>query len=271
MASLQFALKFSLTFFVLGLHLGLGLLFLLSFIVRSGRSIEGIVIGVEAILIIMTSIRLWYYFTRYRAVPNAQRLRRESVDERVFLVALWVLSLANAVWITVHALNLPEGFAGLPHPDVAAIAAITLIWLAWTVCEYATFPFIFPSSTELTMLFSAAVHLLWILVQEENAWLDAEVDGPVQWPSTAAASYTPPPARRFPSDKRISAKIVAVQHGSPPELWAKKKFGNAYADVGAPVLQPAKPTYHSKARQFRDPPPVKTSRYQWYITPGEAV
>ncbi|RPD65908.1 hypothetical protein L226DRAFT_183047 [Lentinus tigrinus ALCF2SS1-7] len=252
MSSLQFVFKFTLTVFVFALHVGLGLLFLLSFIVRSGRSTEGIAIGIEAILIFMLSIRLWYYYTRYRTMTNAHRMQRDSVDERVFLVALWVLSLANAVWITVHALNLPEGFAGVPHPDVAAIASITLIWLAWTV----------------------SVHLLWILVQEENAWLDAVAkdDGPVRWPSTAAAgTYTPPPPRRFPSDKRISAKIVAVQHGSPPELWAKKNFGNPRAEVGVPGLQPAKPTYNPRARQFCEPPPVKTSRYQWYIIPGEAV
>ncbi|RDX48368.1 hypothetical protein OH76DRAFT_1352670 [Lentinus brumalis] len=249
MSSLQFALKFSLTVFVLGLHLGLALLFLLSFIVRSGRSTEGIAIGVEAILIVMTSIRLWYYFTRYQMGTNRQRMRRESVDERVFLVALWILSLANAVWITVHALNLPEGFAGLPHPDVAAIASITLIWLAWTV----------------------SVHLLWILVQEENAWLDAEADVLVQWPSRAAAAYTPPPGRRFPSDKRISAKIIAVQHGSPPELWAKKNVEKPRAEATVTSLQPAKPAYDPRVRQIREPPPVMTSRYQWYITPGEAM
>lgn len=133
----------------------------------------------------------------------------------------------------------------------------------------------FPPITTLHRAYSrpflAAVHLLWILVQEENAWLDAEADVLVQWPSRAAAAYTPPPGRRFPSDKRISAKIIAVQHGSPPELWTKKNVEKPRAEATVTSPQPVKPAYDPRVRQIREPPPVMTSRYQWYITPGEAM
>ncbi|KAI0747905.1 hypothetical protein C8Q80DRAFT_1120527 [Daedaleopsis nitida] len=269
MSTLQFALKFSMTLFVLCLHFGLVLLFLLSFIVRSGKSTEGIAFGVEIIVFIMVSIRLWYYWARYRKMTYAQRMRRDAIDERVFVVVLWVLSLANAVWISVHALSLPDGFAGLPRPDFAAVAIITLTWLAWTLCEHLTEVLVLTFSTNTRS--SSAVHLIWILVQEETSWFDEEdLEKPIQWPSTAS-TYTPEPPRHRPLMRggRLSAKIVAVQHGSPPELWAKNR-GMAQREVAPPVLQPARPTYDPKARQMREPPPIKTSQYQWYITPGEA-
>ena len=180
----------------------------------------------------------------------------------------------------MHATTLPDGFAGLPRPDFAAVAVITLTWLAWTIGTHAPLMSLRKNTGQLTIWRAiSAVHLIWILVQEETAWLTAEVQPEVaQWPSTVAA-YTPEPTRRHPTTRagRLSAKIVAVQHGSPPELWAKNK-GTARERERAeaplppqPTLQPARPTYDPRARQMRDPPPVKTSRYQWYITPGEAV
>ncbi len=126
-----------------------------------------------------------------------------------------------------------------------------------------------------------AVHLIWILVQEETTWIEVETESAIDWPSTSrtysSGPYTPEPPRRNPIGRfgRISAKIIAVQHGSPPELWSKNK-GKASQVAPAPsppppTLEPARPTYDPRARQMREAPPIKTSRYQWYITPGEAV
>ena len=53
------------------------------------------------------------------------------------------LLIAGAVWVTVHGFNLPDDFIGLPRPDVAAIIAITLVWLAWSICKYTRAPPLF--------------------------------------------------------------------------------------------------------------------------------
>lgn len=111
--------------------------------------------------------------------------------------------------------------------------------------------------------------------------MEVETESAIDWPSTSrtygSGPYTPEPPRRNPIGRfgRISAKIIAVQHGSPPELWSKNK-GKASQVAPAPsppppTLEPARPTYDPRARQMREAPPIKTSRYQWYITPGEAV
>ena len=141
----------------------------------------------------------------------------------------------------------------------------------------------------------AALHLLWILIQEENFWLEAQAAAKAeeaQWVASVTRGGPSPPSSAWRDPhKRVSAKIVAVQHGTAPELWTKKNFGSpraaefgdeaqtrveapapkAPAQVEATELQPAKPTYDPRVRQFREPPPVITSRYQWYIYPGEAV
>lgn len=97
-----------------------------------------------------------------------------------------------------------------------------------------------------------------MVIQEAAA--DEEDEEPVQWPAHGAE----PP--RISRPKRISAKIVAVAHGSDPLLWARKKNrpGQGY------MPQPARPTYDPHDR--RQPPhmqQVQTTYNQWYV--GEAV
>ncbi len=95
---------------------------------------------------------------------------------------------------------------------------------------------------------------------------DAELDDeePVQWPG-----YTPPRSANRP--KRISAKIVAVAHGSDPLLWARKK--NRHGQDYPPVPRPAMPTYDPRDRrqwQAQVPPAPKlpqvprTTYNSWY-------
>ena len=71
----------------------------------------------------------------------------------------------------------------------------------------------------------------------------------------------------------LHASAMVVEGGGADGDAAECKWGGTARErerAEAP-LQPARPTYDPRARQMRDPPPVKTSRYQWYITPGEAV
>ena len=71
--------------------------------------------------------------------------------------------------------------------------------------------------------------------------------------------------------ENFSTRIVAVQHGSPPEMWAQKPGDRRRAVMPDPPLQAARPTYDPRApRRPRTPPPIKTTWNQWYITPGEA-
>ena len=73
---------------------------------------EGVAFGVEAIITITVSIRcvnladsrgpkltvspsLWYYWVRYRPMTNMERMRRDSNDERIFVVSTWILSLGE--------------------------------------------------------------------------------------------------------------------------------------------------------------------------------
>ncbi|EIW60585.1 uncharacterized protein TRAVEDRAFT_45833 [Trametes versicolor FP-101664 SS1] len=232
MVSIAFAMKFSMTIFLLGLHLGLALLFVLSLTARSGGNVEAIALGIEAVQLILIPIRLYFYL-RYRKSPS--RLQHE----RLFFVCLWVISLASAIWVSIHSPKLLDDFAGLSYPEPAAIAAITLTWLAWTL----------------------TVHLIWITVQEHN---DAQDDDePVPWPA-----YTKPlpPVNR---PKRISAKIVAVAHGSDPLLWDRKKnrHGQDYPPPKAP--RPAMPTYDPRDRRQAPMPPQlpqvpRTTYNSWY-------
>ncbi|KAI0637199.1 hypothetical protein C8Q77DRAFT_1155054 [Trametes polyzona] len=228
MASLTFAVKFSMTFFILGLHLALFILFLVSLAVHSGSNVEAIALGIEAVQLILIPIRLYYYI-RYRDSPS------RLTHERLFFVCLLLISLTGAIWVSVRSPHLLDDFAGLAHPEPAAIAAITLTWLAWTL----------------------TVHLIWISVQEHADAEDAEEE-PVAWPG-----YTDPP--RVSRPKRISAKIVAVAHGSDPLLWSRKKNRHPGAAV-----QPAMPTYDPRnRRQPPPPPPMRTTYNDWYA--GEAV
>lgn len=115
--------------------------------------------------------------------------------------------------------------------------------------------------SRLTSYSFPAVHLIWITVQEHN---DAEDDDePVPWPA-----YTKPlpPVNR---PKRISAKIVAVAHGSDPLLWDRKKnrHGQDYPPPKAP--RPAMPTYDPRDRRQAPMPPQlpqvpRTTYNSWY-------
>lgn len=95
-------------------------------------------------------------------------------------------------------------------------------------------------------------------MQEHN---DAEDDEePVPWP---AYTKPPPPVNR---PKRISAKIVAVAHGSDPLLWDRKKnrHGQDY-----PPPRPAMPTYDPRDRRQAPMPPQlpqvpRTTYNSWY-------
>ncbi|KAI8998841.1 hypothetical protein BD414DRAFT_135591 [Trametes punicea] len=234
MASLTFAVKFSMTFLLLGLHLALFALFVLSLVIRSGGNTEAIALGIEAVQLVLLPIRLYYYF-RYRDSPS------RLTHERLFFFCMWLVSLTGAIWISVHSPSLMDDFAGLSYPEIAAVAAITLSWLAWTL----------------------TVHLIWIAVQEADAALDEVNEEPVPWPS-----YTSPP--RISRPKRLSAKVVAVAHGSDPLLWSRKKtrHGQGQPQGQAPV-QPAMPIYDPRDRQPALPTQLRTTYNQWYV--GEAV
>ncbi|CDO70697.1 hypothetical protein BN946_scf184798.g12 [Trametes cinnabarina] len=241
MASLTFAVKFSMTFLLIGLHIALFFLFVLSLSMRTGGNTEAIALGIEVVQLILLPIRLYFYI-RYRDTPS--RLKHE----RTFFLCMWLIGLTGTVWISIHSPNLLDAFAKLPHPDVAAIVTITFAWLAWTL----------------------TVHLLWISLQDANDAADDEEE-PVAWPA-----YTSPPPIGRP--KRISAKIVAVAHGSDPLLWARKKTRHAHGarpgcaqvpDQPRVGVQPAMPTYDPHDRQPGLPPQMKTTYNQWYM--GEAV
>ncbi|KAH9901168.1 hypothetical protein C8Q73DRAFT_233395 [Cubamyces lactineus] len=236
MTSLTFAVKFSLTFVVLGLHLALFVLLVISLAIHSGSNTEAIALGIEAVQLVLISIRLYYYF-RYRNAPS--RLKHEPI----FFVSLWLISLSAALWISIRSPGLLKDFSGLSYPEVAAIVAITFTWLAWTL----------------------TVHLIWIAVQDHEAGLDQQDElEPVPWPS-----YTSP--SRISRPKRISAKVVAVAHGSDPLLWARKKDRHGQGPARTAGVQPAKPTYNPHDRQPAIPPHtgMKTTYNQWYL--GEAV
>ncbi|KAI0831074.1 hypothetical protein BC628DRAFT_724247 [Trametes gibbosa] len=228
MASLTFAVKFSMAFFLLGLHLALFILFVFSLGVHTGGTVEAIALGIEVVQLILIIVRLCYY-VRYRDLPS------RLTHERLFFLCLWLLSTVGALWISVQTPRLLDDFAGLTYPEPAAVTAITLTWLAWTI----------------------TVHLIWVVVHEASAY--EEDEEPVPWPA-----HTQLP--RISHPKRISAKIVAVAHGSDPLLWARKKNrpGQGY------MLQPARPTYDPRDR--RQPPHMqqaKTTYNQWYV--GEAM
>ena len=65
--------------------------------------------------------------------------------------------------------------------------------------------------------------------------------------------------------------VASAEFGDEAQTQVEAPAPKAPAQVEATDLQPAKPTYDPRVRQFREPPPVITSRYQWYIYPGEAV
>ncbi|KAI0362677.1 hypothetical protein OH77DRAFT_74620 [Trametes cingulata] len=255
MASLTFALKFSMTFFLLGLHLALFILFAISLAIRSGGNIEAIALGIEAVQLILIPIRLYYYI-RFRDRPS------RLTHERLFFLCLWLISLSGAIIISVRSPHLLDDFAGLSHPEPAAIAVITLAWLAWTL----------------------TVHLIWVVIQEELTALDEEdlPEEPIAWPA-----YTTPAPRATQNQsrpKRISAKIVAVAHGSDPLLWARKKNGYGKAQEKSKGLKgkgkereraPAVPTAAYDPRDRRLPPlpqqqqggsemRMKTTYDSWY-------
>ncbi|KAI9064206.1 hypothetical protein FKP32DRAFT_609655 [Trametes sanguinea] len=241
MTSITFAVKFSMCFLLLGLHNALFVLFVISLAMRTGGNTEAIALGIEAVQLILLPIRLYFYI-RYRNSPS--RLKHE----RTFFLCMWLLGLAGAIWISIHSPYLLDAFSRLSHPEVAAIAAITFSWLAWTL----------------------TVHLLWIAVQDIHE-ADDDGDEPVPWPA-----YTSPPPISRP--KRISAKIVAVAHGSDPLLWSRKKtrHGNVQRPGPGQVpvhpglgMQPAMPTYDPRDRQPGAPPPMRTTYNHWYM--GEAV
>ncbi|KAI0670585.1 hypothetical protein C8Q78DRAFT_1079532 [Trametes maxima] len=241
MATLAFAVKFSLTFFLLGLHLALFILFVLSLAARTGTGgiTEAIALGIEIVQLVLLSIRLYFYI-RHRNSPS------RLTHERFFFLSLWLISLTGAIWISIHAPSMLDDFAGLSQPEAAAIIAITLSWLAWTL----------------------TVHLIWLAVQEHMDAEDAEDSAePIRWPDHGAFSSPP----RISRPKRISAKIVAVAHGSDPLLWARKKnrHGQGYAQglgvgLGQSSMQPARPTYDPRDRQPAVPPPqVRTTYNHW--------
>ena len=151
---------------------------------------------------------------------------------------------AGAVWVTAHGVTLPDDFVGLPRPDVAAIIAITLSWIAWSICECR--PSWAPARAGGILTTHTAFHLVWIVVQEENPWITQGVDPesevvqrprsvPVSAPKPLRANPNvrlPPPqapqTRRFglPRGGRVSAHVVAVQHGTPPEMWDRNNAEN---------------------------------------------
>ncbi|KAI0371711.1 hypothetical protein BV20DRAFT_158265 [Pilatotrama ljubarskyi] len=245
MASLTFALKFSMTFFLLGLHLGLFILCIISLAIRSGGDTEAIALGIEAVQLILLPIRLSYY-VRYRDRPS------RLTHERLFFLCLWLVSLAGAILVSVRSPHLLDDFAGLAHPELAAIAAITLSWLAWTL----------------------TVHLIWIAIQEDLDRSDEDgPEEPIAWPA-----YTTPSRTNPSRPKRISAKIVAVAHGSDPLLWARKKNRHGQGPVQAQSKGqdkekgkgPAMPTAAYDPRERRLPPVplpqmrMKTTYDSWY-------
>ena len=247
--------------------------------------------------------------------------------------------------MTAHGANIPDDFSGVAQPDVAAILAITMVWIAWSICVWNIIHLVTSTDPNCHCL---AFHLVWIVVQEENPWLLEDAPVPVAWPprispprplltgtSKAAPLTSHPPRRgpyvfRFPG-ARLSAKMVgAVQHGTPPEMWDHTNAANAQAkrekerlalerererEIGPardarpeagrerakrpqsrrmsmtllpnPIatspfdfetfaqsgfeVQRVRPAYNPRARQLCSPPPVTTTRQQWYITPGEAL
>ncbi|KAI0781157.1 hypothetical protein BD413DRAFT_620619 [Trametes elegans] len=237
MASLAFAVKFSMIFFLLGLHLALCVLFAISFAVHSGSTTEAVALGIEIVQLIILPIRL-YYYVRHRNHP--WRL----THERLFFLCIWLISLTAAIWISVHTPSLLEDFAGLSAPEAAAIAVITLTWLSWTF----------------------TVHLMWIAVQEKDAALDDDENEPIPWPGTDS-KFSGATRPRISHPKRISAKIVAVAHGSDPLLWARKKnrHGQKQTGFGAAGVQKAMPTYDPRDRLPPQVPPVKTTYNNWYL------
>ncbi|KAI0646858.1 hypothetical protein C8Q79DRAFT_925542 [Trametes meyenii] len=266
MASLAFAVKFSLSEYPISslpsgspeLMATLFVLFVLSLAARTGTGgiTEAIALGIEIVQLVLLSIRLYFYI-RHRNSPS------RLTHDRFFFLSLWLISLTGAIWISVHAPSMLDDFAGLSQPEAAAIIAITLSWLAWTL----------------------TVHLIWLAVQEHIDAEDAEDEPaePIRWPDHGAfkPSSSPP---RISRPKRISAKIVAVAHGSDPLLWARKKnrHGQGYArglgvqGLGQSSVQPARPTYAPRDRQSAvlpppPPPPMRTTYNHWSEWELEAV
>ena len=118
------------------------------------------------------------------------------------------------------------------------------------------------------------------------AIIDAEVkrenyfdeSGDVQWmnrPLVRSQHMSPPPQPQRPLNPQDlpPTRIVAVQHGTPPEMWVHKPGEHERRRVVAPdPLQSVRPMYDPRApRRLRTPPPIRTTWNQWYITPGEIV
>ncbi|KAH9946297.1 uncharacterized protein BXZ73DRAFT_95801 [Epithele typhae] len=289
MTKLHFAIKFCMTLFLLACQIGLIVILLLSLLVRKGtgeypsshalpQSTEVVSVSLQGALVIPTVIRLYAYLNQRRK-HGYDTAEQNPLDRPVFIVASSLMSLASAIWMTVNVYSLLFDLSNLSNAKAATIGVIATVWVEWSV----TF------------------HLVWIALLERNERFthtliggDLEKWPPISGPKPLRANSkagllsisSKQPRRGFGG--RVSAHVVAVQHGSPPEMWAhgagagarggfsREKSGSGSSRATQTSQQSSKisgleATYMpSRLRSTVDAPPVVTEGKQYYFRTGGA-
>ncbi|TBU47993.1 hypothetical protein BD309DRAFT_987657 [Dichomitus squalens] len=259
MSLFYFCIKFFVWNALLVVHVANGAVFLFFWINhRSQVGMMSIWIVEAAIsLMLLARMAVYIYYRNRMGGAHIRKLHDEWDGWSLMWAAMWdMIKLAFIAFQIAPSDvdrpgSLPTDFAALGVSNPILASALLLI----------------PS-----VLTNAIEWPLFSQVDKSN-W-NGTYDG--HWLNRPLVRPPPRPFRpfAFPApNENFSARIVAVQHGSPPEMWAHKPGERDRRRVAMPqpLVQPAKPTYdHRAPRRLRTPPPIKTTWNQWYITPGEA-